>query len=95
MFDRLKNKTILVVEDEKVIRENLASMLSVLFKEVYTAINGLDGLDQYSYHLPDIIITDLKMRKTRLLKTDVMTTTSKKQKASVKTNTHTHNNTIS
>jgi len=61
MFDRLKNKTILVVEDEKVIRENLASMLSVLFKEVYTAINGLDGLDQYSYHLPDIIITDLKM----------------------------------
>jgi hypothetical protein len=30
------------------------------------------------------------VRKTRLLKTDVMTTTSKKQKASVKTNTHTH-----
>ncbi len=61
MFDRLKNKTILVVEDEKVIRDNLASMLSIFFKKVYTAINGEDGLDQYEQYLPDIIITDLKM----------------------------------
>ena len=61
MLDRLKNKTILVVEDEKVIRDNLASMLSIFFKKVYTAINGEDGLDQYELHLPDIIITDLKM----------------------------------
>ena len=61
MFDRLKNKTILVVEDEKVIRDNISSMLSIFFKKVYTAINGEDGLDQYEQHLPDIILTDLKM----------------------------------
>lgn len=61
MIERLKNKTILLVEDEKVIRDNLSSMLSVFFKKVYTAINGEDGLEQYEQYLPDIILTDLKM----------------------------------
>jgi two-component system, OmpR family, response regulator VanR len=61
MLERLKNKTILLVEDEKVIRENIASMLRFFFKEVYTALDGYDGLDKYENHLPDIIMTDLKM----------------------------------
>jgi two-component system, OmpR family, response regulator VanR len=61
ILDRLKNKTILVVEDEKIIRENIASMLKFFFKEVYTAIDGYDGLDKYENYLPDIIMTDLKM----------------------------------
>lgn len=61
MFERLKNKTILVVEDEKVIRENLCSMLSIFFKNVYSAIDGEDGLDKYQENLPDIVLTDLKM----------------------------------
>ena len=34
-LERLKNKTILLVEDEKIIRENIASMLKFFFKEVY------------------------------------------------------------
>ena len=62
ILDRLKNKTILVVEDEKIIRENIASMLKFFFKEVYTAIDGYDGLDKYENYLPDIIMTDLKMQ---------------------------------
>ena len=60
-FERLKNKTILLVEDEKTIRENLASMLKFFFKEVYIAIDGYDGFDKYENYLPDIIMTDLKM----------------------------------
>jgi two-component system, OmpR family, response regulator VanR len=60
-FERLKNKTILLVEDEKIIRENLASMLKFFFKEVYIAMDGYDGLDKYENYLPDIIMTDLKM----------------------------------
>ena len=59
--ERLKNKTILLVEDEKIIRENIASMLKFFFKEVYVAIDGYDGLDKYENYLPDIIMTDLKM----------------------------------
>ena len=58
---RLKNKTILLVEDEKIIRENIASMLRCFFKEVYIAIDGFDGLDKYEEYLPDIVMTDLKM----------------------------------
>lgn len=61
MLERLKNKTILLVEDEKVIRENIASMLRFFFKEVYVAVDGYDGLDKYENYLPDIIMTDLKM----------------------------------
>lgn len=60
-MERLKSKTILIVEDEKTIRENLASMLKFFFKDVYTAIDGYDGLDKYELYLPDIVMTDLKM----------------------------------
>jgi DNA-binding response OmpR family regulator len=62
ILDRLKNKTILLVEDEKIIRENIASMLKFFFKEVYTAIDGYDGLDKYENYLPDIIMTELEKR---------------------------------
>ncbi len=61
IIPRLKSKTILLVEDEKVIRENIASMLKFFFKEVYTAIDGYDGIDKYENYLPDIVMTDLKM----------------------------------
>lgn len=61
MLDRLKNKTILLVEDERIIRENIASMLSFFFKEVYTAIDGYDGLDKYEIYLPDVVMTDIRM----------------------------------
>lgn len=61
MFERLKSKSILLVEDEKVIRENIASMLSIFFNKVYTASDGFEGLDEYEENLPDIVMTDLKM----------------------------------
>lgn len=57
----LKHKTILLVEDEIVIRNNIASMLRYFFKDVFTATDGYDGLESYERHLPDIIMTDLKM----------------------------------
>lgn len=60
-IQRLKNKTILLVEDEKIIRENIASMLKCFFKEVYIAIDGFDAIDKYEENLPDIVMTDLKM----------------------------------
>jgi two-component system, OmpR family, response regulator VanR len=61
VLKRLKSKTILLVEDEVVIRENIASMLKFFFKEVIIASDGYDGVDKYENHLPDIIMTDLKM----------------------------------
>ena len=61
IISRLKSKTILLVEDEKVIRENIASMLKFFFKEVYIANDGYDGIEKYENYLPDIVMTDLKM----------------------------------
>lgn len=58
---KLKEKTILLVEDEVVIRNNIASMLKFFFKEVYTAIDGYDAIDKYEAYLPDVVMTDLKM----------------------------------
>jgi len=58
---RLKNKTILLIEDEQVIRDNIASMLKCFFKEVYTAYDGFSGIDKYEEFLPDIVMSDLKM----------------------------------
>jgi DNA-binding response OmpR family regulator len=61
ILKRLKNKTILLVEDEVIIRENISSMLKFFFKEVYTANDGYNGVDKYESYLPDIVMTDLKM----------------------------------
>ncbi len=61
ILSRLKEKTILLVEDEDVIRNNIASMLKHFFKEVYTASDGYEGVDKYEDYLPNIVMTDLKM----------------------------------
>lgn len=61
IIKNLKSKTILLVEDEMIIRENISSMLRFFFKEVYIAVDGLDGLDRYEESMPDIVMTDLKM----------------------------------
>lgn len=61
ILSKLKDKTILLVEDEEVIRRNIASLLKIFFKEVYTAHDGYDGIDKYEDNLPDIVMTDLKM----------------------------------
>jgi two-component system response regulator VanR len=60
-FETLKKKTILLVEDETIIRNNIASMLKFFFKDVYTAKDGYEGLEKFQRFLPDIIMTDLKM----------------------------------
>lgn len=61
VLSRLKSKTILIVEDEAIIRNNIASTMKHFFKDVFTAFDGMDGLEKYEANLPDIIMTDLKM----------------------------------
>ncbi|MCF7919377.1 MAG: response regulator [Candidatus Cloacimonetes bacterium] len=54
---------ILIVEDEVLIREMLKEIFLAIFPEVYTADNGESGLLQYNRIHPDLVITDIKMRK--------------------------------
>jgi YesN/AraC family two-component response regulator len=55
--------SILLVEDEEAILKLLASILTSKFPGVVlsTASNGRTGLELFKSHLPDIVITDIKM----------------------------------
>lgn len=57
----LSNYTLLFVENEKGIRENFEEYFNLLFKKVYIACDGKEGLDLYIKNKPDLIITDIKM----------------------------------
>ncbi len=53
--------TILYVEDEAGIRENVKRPLGYFSSELYIACDGKEGLELYKEHLPDIVVTDIKM----------------------------------
>lgn len=52
---------LLVVDDEPIIRETLAIMLTHAGYEVATAVDGFDALLQIKRSVPDVIISDLNM----------------------------------
>jgi c-di-GMP phosphodiesterase len=56
-----KNLTILLVEDEISLNNELSSLLSLLFKEVKVAFNGKEGFETYYKTPTDIIISDVNM----------------------------------
>jgi len=58
-----KDISVLYVEDDEFIRENTTELLQKLFKEVYVATNGKEGIYAYNTHSKqvDVIITDINM----------------------------------
>ena len=54
-------KKILLIEDDKVVRENTAELLELANYKVVTANNGKSGLVEAKKHVPDIIICDIMM----------------------------------
>lgn len=61
LISNLKNFTILYIEDEEGIRNNITEILKDLFKETYVAKNTNEGFKFYEQSRPDLIITDIKM----------------------------------
>ncbi len=53
--------SVLYVEDDLFIRKVMLNILSKNLKEVYTAENGLEGLNLYKRLQPDIVLTDIRM----------------------------------
>lgn len=55
--------SLLIVEDDKAACDILARMVGMEFPDcaVYTADNGVKGLELFKEHLPDIVITDVNM----------------------------------
>lgn len=63
LAQKLKNLSVLFVEDEVGIRENIVHSLRYLVGEVIEAENGEEGLRLYEKYKPDIILTDILMPK--------------------------------
>ena len=53
--------TVLFVEDEEDIREQMEETLDRVVERYYMAENGADGLRMYQEFAPDIIVTDIRM----------------------------------
>jgi CRP-like cAMP-binding protein len=54
-------KTILLIEDNNDIRENMAEIIGMANYKVYTASNGKEGVEMAIQHKPDIIVCDIMM----------------------------------
>lgn len=61
----LENISVLYVEDEKDVREFTSKLLGSLVKKVYSAENGLDGLELFKENKEniDLIVSDINMPK--------------------------------
>lgn len=57
----LHSLSVLYVEDEDDIREQVAQLLRRRCRILYTAANGQQGLDVFVLHKPDIVISDILM----------------------------------
>jgi CheY-like chemotaxis protein len=58
--DKTRHK-ILVVDDDESVRRSLDLLLTAEGYEVFTGVNGFDGLLQIKRNMPDIITSDLNM----------------------------------
>jgi YesN/AraC family two-component response regulator len=59
----LASFSLLFVEDDEVVRQAIGRMVAWQFPDatVYTAENGLIGLELFKEHTPEIVITDINM----------------------------------
>jgi len=64
----LKNKTILIAEDDNIVRAQMIELLGMLFGKVFSARDGEEAYRMYEDESPNIIITDIKMPKKDGLK---------------------------
>lgn len=53
--------SVLIVEDEKVLRDVYELIITSLGYTVYTASNGIEGLKQLKKHKPDVMLLDIFM----------------------------------
>lgn len=64
----LKDKSILLAEDDKITRNQMTGVLEMLFGKVFAAADGEEAYRIYEEESPDFIISDIKMPKKDGLK---------------------------
>ncbi len=55
------NLTLLYVEDDASIREEMIEILELDFDDFHVAVNGQEGLQMYQEFNPDLVISDIQM----------------------------------
>lgn len=61
--DLTKDLSVLFVEDSQILQKQVGKFLSKIFKEVYQAYDGEEGIKNFKRYKPDIILTDITMPK--------------------------------
>lgn len=59
----LRTLNILIVEDGDDILEIMNKTFQLIVNKIYLAENGLEAINIYNTHKPDIILTDIRMHK--------------------------------
>jgi len=64
-LEKLKKKNVLYVEDDEAIMNSFTKILKKVFGDVFTAVNGREGLELFQKNKEniDFVITDIKMPK--------------------------------
>lgn len=60
---RTSNLSVLYIESNLSLQEEISTHLKKIFSKVYQAYNGQEGLDQAIQNKPDLIVTDLNLSK--------------------------------
>lgn len=63
MYEYLRDKSVLYVEDESDVLANISNLLSNFFDNFYTANNGLEALDIFYEKELDILLVDIELPK--------------------------------
>lgn len=58
----LKNKKVLYVEDDPVIRDSISKVLGIFFDDILVLQDGEEAMNSFNQHF-DIIILDLNLPK--------------------------------
>ncbi len=61
------DKTILYIEQDKVLQNNFGVYLKKIFKNFYQAFDGAEGFEKFIEKKPDIIVTDLDLTKKNVI----------------------------
>jgi len=63
MYDFLKDKSVLYVEDELDVLKNISTLLSSFFQNFYTAADGLAALELFDRKHIDLLLVDIELPK--------------------------------
>jgi DNA-binding response OmpR family regulator len=61
MYDSLKGKTALYIEDEVDVLQNISELLSHFFKDFYTASDGESGYQLFMQNAIDVLLVDIEL----------------------------------